>query len=325
MTEMILRDAVAKARREALDTDDRTFLMGEDIGAYGGPYAVTRGFLEEYGEDRIRDTPIAEAVFVGAGAGAAMIGMRPIVEIMTINFSLVAMDQIVNHAAKLSYMSNGQLSVPLIIRTVTGGGGQLAATHSQSFENWYASIPGLRVVVPATPQDALRLFRTCRKDNNPVIFAEHSLLYRVRGVVPEEYYEIPLGQARIARPGEDVTIVSYSGMVRVAEEAAEKLDKLGISAEVIDLRTLSPLDLETIVESVKKTNRAVVVEETWKTGGFSGTIASNIQEAAFDDLDGPVLRINGPDVPAPYARNIEQAMIPSADWVVESVTYNFGL
>ena len=201
----------------------------------------------------------------------------------------------------------------------------MGATHSQSFENWYASVPGLRVVVPATPQDALGLFRTCRKDNNPVIFAEHSLLYRVRGEVPDEYYEIPLGKARIARPGEDVTIVSYSGMVRVAEEAAEKLDELGISAEIIDLRTLSPLDFETVVESVKKTNRAVVVEETWKTGGFSGTIASNIQEAAFDDLDGPVLRINGPDVPAPYARNIEQAMIPSADWVVESVTYNFGL
>ena len=325
MTEMILRDAVAKALREALDTDDRTFLMGEDIGAYGGPYAVTRGFLEDYGEDRIRDTPIAEAVFVGAGAGAAMIGMRPIVEVMTINFSLVAIDQIVNHAAKLSYMSDGQLSVPLIIRTVTGGGGQLAATHSQSFENWYASVPGLRVVVPATPQDALGLFRTCRKDNNPIIFAEHSLLYRVRGEVPDEYYEIPLGKARIARPGDDVTIVSYSGMVRVAEEAAEKLEELGISAEVIDLRTLSPLDLDTIVESVKKTNRAVVVEETWKTGGFSGTIASNIQEVAFDELDGPVLRINGPDVPAPYARNIEQAMIPSADWIVESVTYNFGL
>ncbi|MCS5658876.1 MAG: alpha-ketoacid dehydrogenase subunit beta, partial [Dehalococcoidia bacterium] len=181
MAEMILRDAMAKALREALDTDDRTFLMGEDIGAYGGPYAVTRGFLEDYGEERIRDTPISEAAFVGAGTGAAMIGMRPIVEVMTINFSLVAIDQIVNHAAKLSYMSDGQISVPLIIRTVTGGGGQLAATHSQSFENWYASVPGLRVVVPATPYDALGLFRSSRKDNNPVIFAEHSLLYRVRG------------------------------------------------------------------------------------------------------------------------------------------------
>ena len=325
MAEMILRDAMAKALREALDTDDRTFLMGEDIGAYGGPYAVTRGFLEDYGEERIRDTPISEAAFVGAGTGAAMIGMRPIVEIMTINFSLVAIDQIVNHAAKLSYMSDGQISVPLIIRTVTGGGGQLAATHSQSFENWYASVPGLRVVVPATPYDALGLFRSSRKDNNPVIFAEHSLLYRVRGEVPDDYYEIPLGQARIAREGEDVTLVSYSGMVRVAEESAAKLAEKDISAEVIDLRTLSPFDLETVVRSVRKTNRVAVIEETWKTGGFSGTIASDIQEAAFDDLDGPVLRINAPDVPAPYARNIEQAMIPSSDWVVEAITYNFGL
>ncbi|MCL0054882.1 alpha-ketoacid dehydrogenase subunit beta [Dehalococcoidia bacterium] len=325
MAEMILRDAMAKALREALDTDDRTFLMGEDIGAYGGPYAVTRGFLEDYGEERIRDTPISEAAFVGAGTGAAMIGMRPIVEVMTINFSLVAIDQIVNHAAKLSYMSDGQINVPLIIRTVTGGGAQLAATHSQSFENWYASVPGLRVVVPATPYDALGLFRSSRKDNNPVIFAEHSLLYRVRGEVPDDYYEIPLGQARIAREGEDVTLVSYSGMVRVAEESAAKLAENDISAEVIDLRTLSPFDLETVVRSVRKTNRVAVIEETWKTGGFSGTIASDIQEVAFDDLDGPVLRINAPDVPAPYARNIEQAMIPSSDWVVEAITYNFGL
>ena len=325
MTEMILRDAIAKGLREALDTDERTFLMGEDIGKYGGAYAVTRGFYDEYGEDRVKDTPISESVFVGAGTGAAMIGLRPIVEIMTINFSLVAMDQIVNHAAKLSYMSDGQISVPLIIRTVTGGGGQLGATHSQSFENWYASIPGLRVVVPSNPYDALGLFRTARKDNNPVIFAEHSLLYRVKGDVPEEYYEVPFGEARIAKLGDDVTLIAYSGMVRIAEEAAKILADKNISAEIIDLRTLSPLDIETVVESVKKTNRAVVIEETWKTGGFSGTIASNVQEAAFDYLDGPVIRVNGPDVSAPYAKNIESAMIPSADRVVEAVTYNFGL
>ena len=276
MAEIILRDAIAKGLREALDQDERVFLMGEDIGAYGGAYAVTRGFLEEYGEERIRDTPISESVFVGAGTGAAMIGMKPIVELMTINFSLVAIDQIVNHAAKLSYMSNGQFKVPLIIRTVTGGGAQLAATHSQSFENWYASVPGLRVAVPATPYDALGLFRTSRKDNNPVIFAEHSLLYRVKGDVPEEYYEIPFGKARIAREGQDVTLIAYSGMVRVAEEAAVKLSEKDISAEVIDLRTLSPLDLDTVLKSVQKTNRAVVIEETWKTGGFSGTIALSL-------------------------------------------------
>tara|TARA_Y100000817_G_C16849456_1_gene541428 strand:+ start:233 stop:1210 length:978 start_codon:yes stop_codon:yes gene_type:complete len=325
MAEMILRDAIAKGLREALDTDDRTFLMGEDIGKYGGAYAVTRGFYDEYGEERIKDTPISESVFVGAGTGAAMIGLRPIVEVMTINFSLVAIDQIVNHAAKLSYMSDGQISVPLIIRTVTGGGGQLAATHSQSFENWYASVPGLRVVVPSNPYDALGLFRTARKDNNPVIFAEHSLLYRVKGEVPEEYYEVPFGKARIVQPGTDVTLVAYSGMVRIAEEAAKILSEKDISAEIIDLRTLSPLDIDTVVDSVKKTNRAVVLEETWKTGGFSGTIASNIQESAFDYLDGPVIRINGPDTSAPYAKNIESLMIPNANSIVEAVTYNFGL
>ena len=322
---MILRDAIAKGLREALDTDDRTFLMGEDIGKYGGAYAVTRGFYDEYGEERIKDTPISESVFVGAGTGAGMIGLRPIVEIMTINFSLVALDQIVNHAAKLSYMSDGQISVPLIIRTVTGGGGQLAATHSQSFENWYASVPGLRVVVPSNPYDALGLFRTARKNNNPVIFAEHSLLYRVKGEVPEEYYEVPFGKARIVQPGTDVTLVAYSGMVRIAEEAAKILSEKDISAEIIDLRTLSPLDIDTVIDSVKKTNRAIVLEETWKTGGFSGTIASNIQESAFDYLDGPVIRINGPDTSAPYAKNIESLMIPNANSIVEAVTYNFGL
>jgi pyruvate dehydrogenase E1 component beta subunit len=325
MTEMILRDAMTKALKEALDEDDRVFLMGEDIGSYGGAYAVTKNLLSEYGEERIRDTPISESVFVGAGTGSAMIGLRPIIEIMTINFSLVAIDQIVNHAAKLSYMSNGQFSVPMIIRTVTGGGGQLAATHSQSFENWYASVPGLRVVVPSNPYDALGLFRTCRKDNNPIIFAEHAMLYREKGEVPEEYYEIPLGKARIVKPGKDLTLIAYSGMVRVAEEAANILDSYDVSTEIIDLRTLSPLDLDTIITSVKKTNRAVVIEETWKTGGFSGTIASDIQEAAFDDLDGPVLRINAPDVSAPYARNIEQLMIPNASWVVDKVKYNFGI
>ena len=325
MGEMILREAISKALREALEQDDRVFLMGEDIGPYGGAYAVTRGFFEEYGPDRIRDTPISESVFVGAGVGAAMIGLRPVVELMTINFSLVAIDQIVNHAAKLSYMTDGQFSIPLIIRTVTGGGGQLAATHSQSFENWYASVPGLRVVAPATPYDALGLFRSSRKDNNPVIFTEHALLYRTRGEVPEEYYEVPIGKASITITGKDVTLVAYSGMVRVAVEAAATLARQGISAEVIDLRSLSPLDLDTIIASVIKTNRAVVIEETWKTGGFSGTIASSIQELAFDDLDGPVIRINAPDVPAPYARNIEQNMIPKSEWVVTAVKHNFGL
>ena len=324
MAEMILRDAMAKALREAL-ADERVFMMGEDIGAYGGAYAVTRGFLDEFGPERVMDTPISESVIVGAGVGAALAGLRPIVELMTINFSLVAIDQIVNHAAKLRYMSDGQFSVPLIIRTVTGGGGQLAATHSQSFENWYASVPGLKVVVPATPYDALGLFRTAMKDDNPILFAEHSLLYGLRGEVPESGYEIPFGKADVKRAGDDVTIVAYSRMTHIALEAALMLEERGKHAEVIDLRTLSPWDKDTVLESVRKTNRAVVVEETWRTGGFGGEIASAIQEEAFDDLDGPVARVGGVDVPAPYNGALEAATIPDAGRVIKAIRDNFGI
>ena len=324
MAEIILRDAVAKALREAL-ADERVFIMGEDIGAYGGAYAVTRGFLDEFGPKRVMDTPISESVIVGAGVGAALAGLKPIVELMTINFSLVAIDQIVNHAAKLRYMSDGQFSVPLIIRTVTGGGGQLAATHSQSFENWYASVPGLKVAVPATPYDALGLFRTAMKDNNPILFAEHSLLYGVRGDVPDEWYEIPFGKADVKRAGDDVTIVAYSRMTHIAMQAAEILAAGGAQAEVIDLRTLSPWDRQTVVQSVRKTNRVVVVEETWRTGGFSGEIASAIQEDAFDDLDGPVARVGGVDVPAPYNGALEAATIPNAEKVIKAIQDNYGI
>ena len=324
MAEMILRDAMAKALREAL-ADERVFMMGEDIGAYGGAYAVTRGFLDEFGPERVMDTPISESVIVGAGVGAALAGLKPIVELMTINFSLVAIDQIVNHAAKLRYMSDGQFSVPLIIRTVTGGGGQLAATHSQSFENWYASVPGLKVVVPATPYDALGLFRTAMKDDNPILFAEHSLLYGMRGEVPDGGYEIPFGKADVKRAGNDVTIVAYSRMTHIALEAALMLEERGKHAEVIDLRTLSPWDKDTVLESVRKTNRAVVVEETWRTGGFGGEIASAIQEEAFDDLDGPVARVGGVDVPAPYNGALEAATIPDAERVIKAIRDNFGI
>lgn len=324
MAEMIIRDAVAKALREAL-ADERAFIMGEDIGAYGGAYAVTRGFLDEFGPKRVMDTPISESVIVGAGVGAALAGLKPIVELMTINFSLVAIDQIVNHAAKLRYMSDGQFSVPLIIRTVTGGGGQLAATHSQSFENWYASVPGLKVAVPATPYDALGLFRTAMKDNNPILFAEHSLLYGVRGDVPDEWYEIPFGKADVKREGDDVTIVAYSRMTHIAMQAAEILAAQGKHAEVIDLRTLSPWDRQTVAQSVRKTNRVVVVEETWRTGGFSAEIASAIQEDAFDDLDGPVARVGGEDVPAPYNGALEAAAIPSAEKVIQAIEDNYGI
>ncbi|MEE2884622.1 MAG: alpha-ketoacid dehydrogenase subunit beta [Chloroflexota bacterium] len=325
MSEIIVREAISRGLREALENDDRVLLMGEDIGTYKGSYAVTRGFLEDYGPDRVRDMPIAESIIVGSAVGAAMAGLRPIVEIMTINFALLAMDQIVNHAAKLRYMSNGQLTVPIIIRTVTGGGAQLAATHSQSLEGWFASVPGLKVLVPSTPYDALGLLRSSLKDDNPIIFVEHALLYGSKGVVPEDWYDVPIGSAAIRRTGSDVTIIAYSRMVEHAETAAQELiESEGKEAEVIDLRSLRPLDMDTILESVKKTGRAVVVEEAWKTGGFSGEIASSIQEEAFDYLDAPVLRVSGLDVPTPYATNLESAVFPDPKGIVDTIKRNFG-
>ena len=325
MAETTIREAVARGLREALERDDRVFLMGEDIGKYEGSYAVTRGFLESYGPERVRDTPIAESVIVGSAVGAAMGGLRPVVEIMTINFTLLAMDQIVNHAAKLRYMSNGQFSIPLTIRTVTGGGGQLGATHSQSLEGWYASVPGLKVVAPSTPYDALGLLRSAIVDDNPVIFAEHALLYGTKGDVPDEWYDVPIGSATVRRQGDDVTIVAYSRMARFAEQAAEMLlERTGRQAEVVDLRSLRPLDTETVVESVKKTGRAVVVDEAWRTGGFAGEVASSIQEEAFDYLDGPVVRVAGANIPAPYARKLEAAVYPSPERIVQAVERNFG-
>ncbi len=313
------REAVAQALQEALDEDDRVFLMGEDIGPYGGAFAVTRGFWEKYGQRRIKDSPLSESVITGAGVGAAMAGLRPVVELMTINFSLLSIDQIVNHAAKIRYMSGGQFSVPLIVRTVTGAGASVAATHSQSLEGWYASVPGLQVVVPSTPQDALGLFRSCRELLDPVMFVEHILLYSTRGEVPETAYKIPLGQADIKRPGSDVTIVSYSRMVQVSLDAAEELAQDGIQAEVVDLRTLRPLDAETVVNSVKKTHKALVVEETSKFGGFSGEVVSQLQEDAFEYLDAPVARVAGEEVPIPYSLPLERLTTPDAERVAQAV------
>jgi pyruvate dehydrogenase E1 component beta subunit len=325
MAEMILRDAIARGLREALDSDENVFIMGEDIGAYQGAYAVTKGFLDEYGPERIRDTPISESAVVGAGVGAAMAGLRPIVEMMTINFMLLPLDQIVNHAAKIRYMSNGQISIPLVIRTVTGGGMRLGATHSQSLEGWFASVPGLKVVTPSDPYDALGLLRTAIADNDPVIYAEHGRLYAaISGEVPDDYYDIPLGQAAIKREGSDVTLIAYSRMVHTAMEAAELLAGKGVEAEVIDLRTLRPWDREAVVASVEKTGRAVVVEEAWRTGGFAGEVASTIQEEAFDYLDGPVGRVGGEDVPTPYAGSIESAAFPDAGRIVNAVEELFG-
>lgn len=325
MPEMLMREAIARGLREALDGDDRVFLMGEDIGAYGGAYAVTRGFLDQYGADRIIDTPIAESVLVGSAVGAALGGLRPIVEVMTINFTLLAMDQIVNQAAKLRYITNGQVSVPLIIRTVTGGGGQLGATHSQSLEGWFASVPGLKVVVPSDPYDALGLLRSAIDDGNPIIFAEHAMTYGMRSEVPDEHYKVPFGEAKIRREGDAITIVAYSRMVHVALQAAELLEANGRNAEVIDLRTLRPFDIDTIVQSVKKTNRAIVVEEAWKTGAFGAEIVSAIQDEAFDYLDGPVARVAGIDVPSPYSHILESAVIPTAERVLAEIELKFGI
>ena len=324
MAEISYRDAMTTALREALREDDRMYIMGEDIGLYGGSYAVTKGFVEEFGRERVIDTPISESVMVGAGTGSAMGGMHPVVEIMTINFTLLAMDQIVNHAAKLRYMSAGQYTVPMIIRTVTGGGAQLGATHSQSLEGWFASVPGLKVVIPATPYDALGLFRSVREEQDPVIFVEHILLYSTKGQVPDEHYLVPIGKADVKRPGDDFTIVTYSRMVQVALDAAEELASRGINAEVIDLRSLRPLDIETVLESVKRTGHALVVEEAWRTGGFGAEVASQIQEHAFDHLDGPVGRVAGAEVPTPYSQPLEKLAIPSPESVIEAVESALG-
>ena len=313
MSVITYRDAVSSVLREALDEDERIFLMGEDIGPYGGAFAVTKGFWEQYGSRRIKDSPLAESVIVGAGVGAAMVGLRPVVELMTINFSLLAMDQIVNHAAKIRYMSGGQFTIPLIIRTVTGAGASVGATHSQSFEGWYASVPGLTVVTPATPQDVIGLFRSCRELNDPVLFVEHILLYGTRGDAPERAdLRIPIGQAAVRRAGQDITLCGYSRMALVAEQAADLLAQEGITADVIDLRTLRPLDSATVVDSVKKTHRALVIEETSRLGGFAGELVSQIQEDAFDYLDAPVARVAGAEVPIPYSFPLEQAAIPNA-------------
>ena len=317
-TEMTYRQAICQGLTEALDEDPRAYLMGEDIGPYGGAFAVTQGFWEKYGPRRIKDSPLSESAFVGAGIGSAMAGLRPIVEIMTINFSLLAIDQIVNHAAKVRYMSGDQFSVPMIVRTVTGAGASVAATHSQSFEGWYASVPGLYVVVPSTPEDALGLFRSCRELMDPVMFVEHILLYGSRGQVSEGV-KIPLGKADIKREGSDVTIISYSKMVQNSLEAAAMLENDGINAEVVDLRTLRPLDVETIIKSVKKTHRAVVVEETTKFGGFAGEVVSIIQQEAFDYLDAPIERVAGEEVPIPYSMPLEKLAIPDTQRIVSAV------
>jgi pyruvate/2-oxoglutarate/acetoin dehydrogenase E1 component len=320
MATMRMREALRDAMAEEMRNDESVFLMGEDVGVFQGAFKVSEGLLDEFGEKRVRDTPISENTIVGTGVGAAMAGLRPIVEIMTVNFSLLAMDMIVNHAAAIPYMFGGQVQVPLVVRMPGGGGHQLGPTHSHSFEAMYLQIPGLLVACPSTPADGKGLLKRAIRDDNPVIFIEHESLYGSRGEVPDdEDHILDFGKAAIRREGGDVTIIALLKMAEVAQEAAKTLaNEHGAEAEVIDPRTLRPLDLDTILESVRKTNRAVIVEEGWPHGGVGANLAALIQEQAFDHLDAPIQRVTGADVPMPYSKRMEQAAIPHAEHVVSA-------
>jgi pyruvate dehydrogenase E1 component beta subunit len=313
------RDALTQALREELRRDPTVFLMGEEVGVYQGAYKVSKGLLQEFGERRIIDTPITEEGFAGVGVGAAMVGLRPIIEMMTWNFSLLAMDQIINGAAKMFYMSGGQFKIPIVVRGPGGAAHQLAAQHSQSIESWYAHVPGLKVVAPSTPYDAKGLLKSAIRDDDPVIFFEGETLYGSKGEVPDEEYTVPIGVTEIKREGTDVTIVAWSKMVTVALRAADSLAAEGISCEVVDPRTLRPLDDAPILESVRKTNRCVILEEGWPYAGLGAQIAYQIQQAAFGDLDAPVTRVTGVDVPMPYAKNLEHLAMPSPARLVAAV------
>jgi pyruvate dehydrogenase E1 component beta subunit len=318
MAETTYREAIRSALREAMRADERVFLMGEDVGRYGGAFAVSLGLLDEFGPERIRDTPLSESTFVGAGIGAALGGMRPIVEVMTINFSLLALDQVLNNAATLRHMSGGQLSVPLVVRMATGGGRQLAAQHSHSLEVWYAHIPGIKVVTPATVADANGLLIAALEEPDPVFFFEHATLYPVKG---DEADGTPMqiGRAAVRRRGRDVTLVTYGGSLPKTLRAAEVLAGDGVDAEVIDLRTLRPFDAGTVVESVSKTHRAVIVDEGWRTCSFAAEVSAQIMERAFDALDAPVARVCSEEVPMPYAKHLEDAALPQPEKIVAAV------
>ncbi|QDG53655.1 alpha-ketoacid dehydrogenase subunit beta [Persicimonas caeni] len=313
------REAVRRAMCSAMSEDPRVFLMGEDVGAYGGCYAVSKGMLDEFGEQRVRDTPLSESGFVGAGIGAAIGGMRPIVEIMTVNFSLLALDQIVNTAATFLHMSGGQFNVPVVIRMATGGGKQLAAQHSHSLEGWYAHIPGIKVAVPATIEDARWMLATALEDPDPVLIFEHAALYNMEGELPEDGAPVDLEKAVVHRQGNDVSLITYGGSLHKCLEAADQLAEDGISAEVVDLRMLRPLDTEALVETVTKTHRAVIVDEGWKTGSISAEITTRLVEEAFYELDAPVARVCTEEVPIPYAKHLEDAAIPQVPDILDAV------
>ncbi|NOX96947.1 MAG: alpha-ketoacid dehydrogenase subunit beta [Nitrospirae bacterium] len=319
MREIFYWQALNEALREEMKRDEHVFIMGEDVGPYGGAYGVTRGLYKEFGDERVRDTAISEAAIAGAAAGAAMTGMRPVAEIMSIDFSTIAMDQLVNIAAKNRYMFGGKTTVPMVMRTQGGTGRGVAGHHSQSLEAWFVHVPGLYVIMPSTSYDAKGLLKTAIRDDNPVIFIEHKMLYMTKGNVPEEEYTIPLGRADIKRKGNDVTVVAYSRMVLLALEAAGELEKEGISLEVIDVRTLKPLDMDMILDSVRKTNRVIIVSEACKTGGVAGEIAAQIAEKGFDYLDAPIIRVAAADVPIPMSPVLEKAAVPSVEKIIEAV------
>jgi pyruvate dehydrogenase E1 component beta subunit len=321
---MSYREAMREAMRDAMRRDERVFLMGEDVGRYGGGFGVSLGLLEEFGEERVRDAPLSESGFVGAGIGAALGGMRPIVEVMTVNFAMLAMDQIVNTAAALLHMSGGQFSVPLVIRMTTGGGRQLAAQHSHSLENWFAHVPGLRVLAPATIQDARGMLWPALQDPDPVVIVEHGSLYNEKGPAPDPDAETDIAHAQVRRAGSDVTVVTYGGTLGLVEQAAAVLADDGIDVEVVDLRVLRPLDDATVLASVRRTHRAVVVDEGWRTGGLSAEVSARITEQCFYELDAPVGRVCSAEVPIPYARHMELAALPSAERVVAAVREAVG-
>lgn len=319
------REAIREAIRDAMRRDERVFLMGEDVGRYGGCFAVSLGLLEEFGPERVRDAPLSESAFVGAGIGAAMGGMRPIVEIMTVNFSLLALDQILNNAATLRHMSGGQLGVPVVIRMTTGAGRQLAAQHSHSLDGWYAHIPGLRILTPGTLEDARGMLWSALQDPDPVLIFEHGSLYNVAGEIEDDAGPVDIDHAAVRRAGNDVTLITYGGTLPATLDAADRLAVEGISASVVDLRTLRPLDEKAIVEAVAATHRAVVVDEGWRSGSISAEISARITEQAFYELDAPVLRVCSAEVPMPYSRHLELAAIPSAERVVAAAREVMGV
>lgn len=319
MPVLTMREAISQALWEEMERDERVFILGEEVGVWGGTYAVTKGFYDHFGPRRVRDTPIAEGVIVGAANGAAMAGLRPVAEIMTINFALLAMDQIANHSAKLRSMFGGQFPLPLVIRTVGGGGRQLGATHSQTLDAIFAHFPGLKVVAPGTPRDAKGLLKSAIRSDDPVLVIEHATLYQVRGDVPEGELLEPIGVAKVQRPGRDVTLISYSRMLQLCLQAAEQLAADGVEAEVVDLRTLRPLDLGPAAESLRRTNRAVIVEEGWQSYGVGAEVAARLYEAAFDYIDAPIRRVAQKEVPLAYNRRLEQLALPQVDDVLQAV------